>query len=217
MSQALQTLLEHPSLWRAGGSSSARRLVVASGHAELDAVLPGGGWPFPALVEMSVPAWGSGELSVFVPALRRLLDAEGIQGTRVLAWLNPPHIPYAPALEQCGLDPTRVVITTPLARVETLWAMEQALRSGACAAVLGWVDHAGLQMMRRLKLAASEGNCMGVLFRCADRRTQASPAHLRFALRGLKDEIEIELLKVQGGKPATVRLARQRLQATLHV
>jgi hypothetical protein len=212
MSQALQTLLEHPSLWRAGGSTAARRVVVASGHPELDAVLPGGGWPFPALVEIAVPSWGSGELSLFVPALRSLLEGEG---TRVLAWLNPPHIPYAPALEQRGMDPARVVITTPLTRVETLWAMEQALRSGACAAVLGWADHAGTQRVRRLKLAAAEGHCMGVLFRTMSRSTQPSPANLRLALRGADDAVEIELLKVQGGKPGTVRMARERLQATL--
>jgi hypothetical protein len=159
---------------------------------------------------VSAPAWGIGEISLLVPALRHLLS---LGGRRTIAWLNPPHIPYAPALERHGLDPARVMVVAPLARRETLWAMEQALRSGACAAVLGWVEHAGTPSLRRLKLAAAEGHCLGVLFRSLQQRPQASPAHLRLELRAADGECVVELLKVQGGIPGAVRLDGEGLHA----
>lgn len=213
MDNALDTLLQHPSLWRASGQPHAQRLAIPSGYAELDAQLPGGGWPFPALIELLLPEIGSGELNLLVPLLRHVSVAEPGQRSRVLSLFNPPFIPYAPAIEERGLDPTRFVVTSPLARLETLWAMEQALRSGACAAVLGWAEQAGMQTLRRLKLAAGEGNCVGVLFRSVRSRTQASPAHLRAVLGIDGDGLLIDLIKVQGGRTAAVRIPLERLEA----
>jgi len=211
MANALHPLLQHPSLWRGYGAPGARRGVLPTGFPALDARLPGGGWPFPALIELLTASHGLGELSVLVPALRQLIAAEPVEHSRIVTWLNPPHLPYAPGLAQRGLDPARVLVATPLTRVETLWAMEQALRSGACAAVLGWVDRAGGQMLRRLKLAVSEGGAFGVLFRPAQQRHQASPAHLRIALEAGPDELHIELLKVQGSRPGVLRLPMAHL------
>jgi cell division inhibitor SulA/protein ImuA len=211
MANALHPLLQHPSLWRGYGSPDARRGVLPTGFPELDARLPSGGWPCPALIELLTTSQGVGELSLLVPALRQLIAAEPVERSRVVAWLNPPYLPYAPGLAQRGLDPTRLVIATPLTRIETLWAMEQALRSGACAAVLGWADRVGGQMLRRLKLAVSEGGSFGVLFRPAQQRRQASPAHLRIALEAGSDELRLELLKVQGSRPGVLRLPMSHL------
>jgi hypothetical protein len=207
MSDPLERLLQHPSLWRAGGQGNAQRRTISSGHAELDSHLPGGGWPFPALIELLVERWGVGELTLLVPALRQLTnDAVGSRA-HLLAWLNPPHIPYAPALVECGLDPATSLVTTPLTAAQTLWATEQALRSGACTAALAWVDRATTPALRRLKLATQEVGCLGVLFRSARARTQASPANLRLALTPQAGALHVELVKVQGGKPAHVRIS----------
>jgi hypothetical protein len=81
-----------------------------------------------------------------------------------LAWISPPYQPYAPALAACGIDVERVLVV----RAESaLWAMEQALKSGACSAVLGWAAACGLQALRRLQLAAEQSRCLAVLFRRA--------------------------------------------------
>lgn len=207
MSDPLERLLQHPSLWRAGGQGNTQRRTISSGHAELDTHLPGGGWPFPALIELLVERWGVGELTLLMPALRQLThDAAGSRA-RMLAWLNPPHIPYAPALAERGLDPAISLVTTPLTAPQTLWATEQALRSGACTAALAWVDRATTPALRRLKLATQEVGCLGVLFRSARARTQASPANLRVALTPQAGALHVELVKVQGGKPAHVRIS----------
>jgi hypothetical protein len=212
MTQSFESLLQHPSLWRANGQPGAPRSAVPTGFPALDARLPGGGWPCPALIELLIPEVGVGELNLLIPLLRELARPvpgapAQLTGERTLALLNPPFIPYAPALEEHGLDPTRVMVTTPLARLETLWATEQVLRSGACAAVLAWVEHAGMQTLRRLKLAANEGHCIGVLFRSIRCRTQPSPAHLRAVLGVEGEELSIELIKVQSGRSATLRVA----------
>mgnify|MGYP003693962527 CR=1 FL=1 len=116
----------------------------------------------------------------------------------------PPHLPYAPALADAGLDPARMLVIRPRAGVDRLWAMEQALRSGACAAVLGWTGEARDPMLRRLKLAAEEGRTPAFLLRPSAHRNEHSPAALRLALTARDYGLDVEILKSRGGIPARV-------------
>src|SRR6476659_678516 len=104
MNPALAKLLSHPAIWR-GGDCAPEPASIASGFAELDAALPGGGWPRGALTEMLLEREGIGELRLTLPALSRL-QGEG----RSIVWIAPPHRPYAPALAAAGLDLARLVI-----------------------------------------------------------------------------------------------------------
>lgn len=203
MSVPVESLLEHPALWRAGGSPLYPRDVVPSGYTALDRHLPGGGWPHPGLIEVLNDQAGIGELSLLLPALRHLNEAR----TSAIAWLNPPHLPYPPALAERGLGLARLLVSGPLAGARALWAMEQALRSGACAAVLAWTESTDPHALRRLKLAANESGCLGFLFRSLRHRAHASAATVRLALNVEGDALRVELLKVQGGRAATVRLS----------
>jgi cell division inhibitor SulA/protein ImuA len=203
MSAPLENLLQNPALWRAGGTAGARRSVIPSGFAALDARLPGGGWPHPALIEVLSERPGIGELSLFLPALRHLGES---QEGPVIAWLNPPHLPYPPALAERGLAHAHLLVSKPFTSARTLWAMEQSLRSGACAAVLAWAEMANMHALRRLKLAANAGTCFGLLFRSPRQRAHPSPATMRLALSADAAMLVVELVKVQGGQAATVRL-----------
>lgn len=215
----LDELLRHPAVWRADTAGVARR-VVSSGFRRLDEHLPGGGWPLDTLVELLVPSYGVGELNLILPALRAL-DSDLAGSRRWIAWLGPPHMPYAPALASAGLEPGRMLVVRPRAlkaaahpdafppsepvpRSSTLWAMEQALRSRACAAALGWVDAADGNALRRLKLAAEEGGSFGVLFRPARHSTEPSPAALRLLLEPNGRGLDVVILKCQGGMPGRV-------------
>ena len=202
MSDALAELLRHPALWRGGGAGAPQ--TVSTGFRALDARLPGGGWPLATLVELLVPAAGVGEIRLLLPALRSLTAA----GTepRWVAWLAPPHLPYAPALADAGLDPARMLVVRPRAGVDRLWAMEQALRSGACAAVLGWAGEARDPMLRRLKLAAEEGGTSAFLLRPSAHRCEASPAALRLALAARDAGLDVEVLKSRYGPARIERL-----------
>jgi hypothetical protein len=124
------TLLDHPHLWRRG----APRTVapgLATGHAALDAVLPGGGLPAQALTEILLADPGHGEWTLLLPLLARA------QGS--IALVAPPLLPYPPALLRHGVDVERLLLVATRDARETLWASEQCLRSGACDAVLLWL------------------------------------------------------------------------------
>ena len=200
MSDALAELLRHPALWR--GADAGAPETLSTGFRALDARLPGGGWPLFTLIELLVPTAGIGEIRLLLPALRSLTAA----GTepRWIAWLAPPHLPYAPALADAGLDPARMLVIRPRAGVDRLWAMEQALRSGACAAVLGWTGEARDPMLRRLKLAAEEGRTPAFLLRPSAHRNEHSPAALRLALTARDYGLDVEILKSRGGIPARI-------------
>jgi protein ImuA len=213
---SLDDLLRHPALWRAreqGGSSSPAGLPT--GYPELDRCLPGGGWPRRGLIEILADRTGIGELTLLLPALARLCgttdaasrrDTLGTAGDTDgwLAWISPPYSPYAPALAAGGIDVHRmlVVCATPAE-----WAMEQALRSGACSAVLGWAACRDRQSLRRLQLAAEQANCLAVLFRALGAAREASSAMLRIALEGGRDGLELHILKSRGGHATSLRLA----------
>jgi cell division inhibitor SulA/protein ImuA len=202
VSDALAELLRHPALWRGGGAGAPE--TVSTGFRALDARLPGGGWPLATLVELLVPAAGVGEIRLLLPALRSLTAAG--REPRWVAWLAPPHLPYAPALADAGLDPARMLVVRPRAGIDRLWAMEQALRSGACAAVLGWAGEARDAMLRRLKLAAEEGGTPAFLLRPAAHRCEATPAALRLALAARDYGLDVEVLKSRFGPARIERL-----------
>jgi protein ImuA len=67
-----RTLPDLANVWRAGELGSASLQTVATGYAALDGVLPGGGWPQGALVELLQPQAGLFEWGLVAPALAAL-------------------------------------------------------------------------------------------------------------------------------------------------
>ncbi len=205
MEGALDDLLRHPALWRAGegvrdgGAGPPRQ--VPTGFAVLDEHLPGGGWPLGALTEVLHRVPGMGELSLLLPALAGLA-----RDGRWLAWIAPPYRIAVPALEARGVDPAHVLVVRCADRDESLWAAEQALRSGACGAVLLWFRRAdgrrrgtGFRELRRLQLAAEAGGTLGAVFRGTGAAREASPAALRLLLESREHGLHVELIKSRGG------------------
>ncbi|HUO95316.1 MAG TPA: translesion DNA synthesis-associated protein ImuA [Steroidobacteraceae bacterium] len=205
MDGLLETLLADARLWRARGGTEARdpALCVPTGWPKLDARLPGRGWPLGTLIEFLLPETGIGELSLLLPALGALVNADDA-GRRWLAWIAPPHAPYAPALAQSGIRADRLLLVGAEKPSDRLWAIEQALRSGGCAAVLAWLDAADDRWLRRLKLAAETGRTLAVLMRPARRRNDASPASLRLVLEPTSRGLDLWLLKSRGRGPSRV-------------
>src|SRR5258706_16232987 len=90
-------LLDRPDIWRGDSLNRAGTPTVACGFPELDAELPGGGWPAGALTEILPAHEGIGELRLLGPALAGLSK----RGLR-LVWIAPPHPPPAPAPPPAG-------------------------------------------------------------------------------------------------------------------
>ena len=172
-----------------------RPIALSTGFAELDAVLPGGGWPVGAITELMPEAQGIGELSLLLPALARLSQAG-----RYLVWIAPPCLPYPLALERQGLALDRLLLVQAQDAQAVLWAAEQALRCPAIGAVLAWPASLDDRRVRRLQLAAETGGSCGLLYRPPAAAQQPSPAALRLRLEALDAGLRIEIQKVRGGR-----------------
>jgi len=207
---SLADILADARVWKLKDASAApARPVWSTGCGSLDARLPGGGWPTASLIEVLLDDTGLGEVQLFLPALVacQRSTAHGISDAPWLVWIAPPHEPYAPALAQQGIELARLLVVRPTTATEALWAAEQALSSGVCAAVFLWLKGTDDRWLRRLKLAAEAGGALGVLFRPGRHRFESSPASLRLLMTQGEQEARLDLLKVQGGRPGPVDLA----------
>ncbi|MGA2025233.1 MAG: hypothetical protein ABSH23_10795, partial [Steroidobacteraceae bacterium] len=86
MNARTMTLDQLSRLYRQGEWRRDPRPAMPSGFAQLDANLPGGGWPMGAIAELMPAAMGIGELSLLLPALSGLTRAG-----RCIAWIAPPY------------------------------------------------------------------------------------------------------------------------------
>lgn len=205
--EALLRELRTQRLWL--GGQMAEVWAEPTGHAGLDALLPGSGWPYGALSELLVETSGCGELSLLVPALARLTQAGSL-----VALINPPYIPYAPALTRHGVKLERLAWLCPNRTGDALWSAEQTLRSGAVAAVLLWSHRAQDTELRRLQLAAETGNALGFIYRRPSALKSASPAALRLLLEPTESGLKVDLIKVRGGQKGSCTIPPLRTTTT---
>jgi hypothetical protein len=222
MSVSVEQLLQQNSarLWRARETACSAAAAVPAGlptgYAALDRCLPGAGWPRQGLIEVLVDQRGIGELRLLLPALAALCRDEGAADEGYppphdrgsggwIAWVSPPYRPYAPSLAAWGIDVGRMLIVNGAGATE--WVMDQALRSEACSAVLGWSNPRDPHALRRLQLAAEASRSLAVLYRPLQAGLTPSPAVLRLALLGGGTEgLQVRIVKSRGGRPATVNL-----------
>jgi hypothetical protein len=195
----VETLLQHPSLWRARGAAVPNGLPT--GFAALDAALPGGGWPRHGLVEVLTADSGCSELALWAPRVMQLTTSET---ARWCAFVTPPFEPFAPAWNARGARLDRLlVVQAP----EPLWALEQCLLSGACGIGFAWLRQAGMTELRRLTLAAERSAALGVLIRPLDAATLHTTAVLRLSVARTPTHLRLQLLKGRGLSPSVIELA----------
>ncbi len=199
---AAENLLRHPDLWRAGQlAANTVHKGLATGYAGLDKLLPGRGWPQAGLMEMLLACAGVGELRLLAPAMRALSHTQ----ERWIAWVNPPFIPYAPALEAAGVDISRILLIHPQNHKDTLWSVERACKSGTCSLVLAWPDEKKLKLKdtQRLQVAAKQGGTLACLLRPQSAQAQPSMAELRLGLKAGTEpgQLRLDVLKRRGGWP----------------
>jgi len=193
MPVSFAALLDRPDIWRGQALSRAGGPTLPCGFPGLDAELPGGGWPAGALTEILPAHEGIGELRLLGPALAGL-SRRGLR----LVWIAPPHLPYAPALAAAGIELANLVVVRTASPKETLWAIEQALVSNACGAVLAWTRGAKYAELRRLQIAAEGGRAPAFLFRAPEAASESSPAPLRIALGTSDGGLAVRVLKRRG-------------------
>lgn len=216
---ALDDVLTRADLRRGNALAQGSTAGHATGYAELDARLPGGGWPRGALVEILLAAArglnvaGVGEVSLLLPALGRHTRDGGFA-----ALIAPAHAVHAPAWAAAGVELSRLILVRPAreAHQDALWAAEQVLRSGAVGFVLAWLPQAEVGSLKRLQRAAETGGACAVVFRPAQCAGQSSPAALRLLVSGAGEGASVAIVKRRGpplARPIPVAVARPRCVA----
>jgi hypothetical protein len=200
--QALAASLPH-ALWRGNALGAHATRGIATGHAALDAELPGRGWPPAMLTELLWAQQGAGEFRLLAPLLRSLT-----------------HI-------------RQLLLIRSEQPADRLWAIEQVLKSASFGALLCWLPQARPEHLRRLQLAAGNAEGPAFIFRPTAARHESSPAPLRllcaaesggalavevFKRRGPVSGVRLRLPAQSPGLPAVITRAFARvLPATLPI
>ncbi len=187
-------LQEQPhQLWRASelGRLAVDAPVRSTGFADLDTVLPGGGWPLRAVTEVLQPQAGALEWRLLGPAV--------CASAGLVLLIAPPHTPFAPGLAQLGLPASRVVWVRPGRPAHAAWATEQALQCHGLGAVLAWLPQLRPEQMRRLQSHASGFAGLCCVFRLDAAQHESSAAPLRvLATLGDAGQVQVRVLKRRG-------------------
>lgn len=191
----------HPSIWRASQLARSSARCIDTGHLALSNQLPGGGWPVGTLVDLLVQQPGIGEMRLIAPALAKVAK-------RKIVLLQPPHAPQALSLATLGLSPDSILWLRSERAGDALWAAEQVLRSASCGALLFWPGQTSAsnarqqpvraESLRRLHLAAQQGETLFFNFRPLSAEHDPSPAPLRLSIRPAPGGINLGFVKRQG-------------------
>ena len=145
---------------------AAGRPVLPFGLAPVDARLAGGGLAIGAFHEAAPasPALGDdAAASLFLAAVAARLSRAQDEG--IVLWALSRRDLFAPGLAQAGLAPERLIYAECRRDEEVLAVMEEGLRHGGLAAVVGEAGTLGLAAGRRLQLAAEEGGTTALVLR----------------------------------------------------
>lgn len=194
-----------------GSGARGRGPAVSCGVGPLDAMLPGEGLPSASLCEWVADAAGGGARLLSLLAARRVMAAAGsAEDPGWLVVVDPAGTFYPPAAWSLGIAAERMILVRPEQRSDQVWAIDQALRSAAVAAVwspLGeWLDD---RDARRFQLSAEAGATRGLFVRPPAVLGQPSFADVRWQVRSLGPAVETS---AGGGVSlSTARLPRGRL------
>ncbi len=161
--------------------------VLRTGAVDVDIALPEGGLSRHGLHEVLAPPSSSvphgmmaaGAASGFVAGLLGRLMADR---QKPVLWCRRNHDLYAPGLQRYGVPIEHVLLAHPKNDTDMLWAMEEGLRSGAVAAVVGEADNPSHTAFRRLQLAAERNGIPGFLLRAGTAERAAGPVTTRWSV-----------------------------------
>lgn len=190
-------------------------VLASCGSPDIDQCLPSGGIPRGTLAEWLVDHHGnSGEFLSLLTASRALADG----GALVIA--DPHRRFHPPAAALLGINLADLVVLRPglpiqptspgpsgFQRDDLLWAVDQALRSTAVAAVWGCFTEINERWFRRFQLSAESSGCLGLFVRPTWTRRQPSWAETQWLVqskprpgnRQLR-RISLQLLRCRAGR-----------------
>lgn len=147
--------------------------------------------------------------SAFIAGLLQTL----MRSSGPVLWVCQNNHLFTPALKHLGIAPERVIFTKLRKQKDTLWAVEEALKCGVLAAVIGEVPELDFTASRRLQLAVEHSKTTGFLLRRTTRALATTACVARWRITPLPSMAvdglpgigfprwRAELLKVRNGQP----------------
>ncbi len=193
--QRLAREIEH--LETGGGRAAPQSPRSSAGCAAMDALLPGGGYAAGSVVEYlrSTPACGASSLA-WAAAAAAMRQSQGF-----LVVVDTQHNIYPPPLTSHGIDLAKVIFVRPQSQADALWAVDQALRTSAVAAVFAELERIDERSARRLQLAAESAGGLALLVRSSAARRQPSWAEVQWLVRSQANRRwHVQLVRARGGQ-----------------
>jgi len=138
-----------------------------------------------------------------------------IKSTGTVLWISTSRRLFPPALQTFGIQPDRVIFVDIQKQKDVMWAMEEALKCGALAAVVGELTNIDFTSSRRLQLAVEQSQVTGFVLRPPIRHLNTTACVTRWKITSMPGEPidnlpgvgypqwKVELLRVRNGKPGT--------------
>ncbi|HEX8307018.1 MAG TPA: protein ImuA [Allosphingosinicella sp.] len=138
-----------------------QREYLPFGIHSIDSRLAGGGLPVASLNEAAGERPGPADQA----ASTLFLASIAARRPGIVLWALGSRDLFAPGLAGAGLPPDRVLYAECRRDEDVLAVMEEGLRHGGLAAVIGEVGRAAMTATRRLQLAAEEGGTLALMLR----------------------------------------------------
>lgn len=151
----------------------------------------------------------------FAFAFQRLVQRAGREDRRPFvfaaskAWLRERGIPSAEGLARRAGGRIGLILIAPAKEAEALWALEEALKSGAVAGGVAGVEQVAFVMTRRIDFAARAGRATAMLLRPRP-PDDLSAAHLRWQVTSLSSSLHPLDAKSPGAARLKADLVRRR-------
>jgi protein ImuA len=159
--------------------------MLSTGSEAINRLLPRGGLRPNAITEWVAEADGCGAAALAMITAATHLNSSRGRGPLVV--VSGQDNFYPPAAVSLGISANRIIWVQPTRHADLVWAIDQALRCEAVAAV--WA-HVGANLddrdARRFQLAAETGHTPGLFIRVATTRGRPSFADVRFHVGNLE-------------------------------
>ncbi|MEX2235045.1 MAG: Error-prone repair protein ImuA [Cyclobacteriaceae bacterium] len=147
---------------RLEGFKTANNTAVDVGLGPIKDSFPNGLFPLGAVHEfLSAQTEDAAATSAFIAGL--LAALMGGNGTSL--WISSSRTLFPPALKSFSIQPDRFIFIDLKKEKDVLWAMDEALKCGALAAVVGEMQEISFTASRRLQLAVEQSQVTGFILR----------------------------------------------------
>jgi protein ImuA len=188
---------------RKGGGSN-----ISTGLREIEKAFPDQTFPLGAVHEfISNARQDAAATNGFMAGLLGKLVGKGTS-----IWVSNKRTLFPAALSCFGIAPERMIFVDLRRQKDVLWAVEEALRCNAVAAVVGELGELSFTESRRLQLAVEQSRVTGFIHRYSPRSDNVTACVTRWRIKPLPSSSNgipgvgfprwnIQLLKVRNGKP----------------